>query len=298
MYRPPYHFQTTNTSLQSSQFIGKQYCMASREQDKKWLDFFSLSHIAMSSMNHHEVSFNTGYLGLDIIAPIHNSILEENKTQVIMAVVESPTEEWSKNMTFTSSVNIDPPTHVEFADVFLGEKSPKKSEIVGYLYKMLRDPQFQVSSDLAVKSSHFMVDFDQQLHPSIASENALSFALQGHFNYSDANQDSVLSKVQHEYNLSLHHGSRTIRSPIQELIFDTQSLGSLANLTYTVKILAFNRPRSLVRLLNSLNHVDFTYFNFEPVRLGSISLEFLIDANRTMKVNFQQDDLSLLPSSS
>ncbi len=278
MYRPPYSLPSSSSG---DRYFGKHFCISPSKYDK-WSDFFSFPEISKS------VSFNSGYLGVDIITPVHNTILLENKTQVIMAVVEAPTSEFSINEKFASSVNIDPPTHVEFQDVFLGEKSAKKTEVVGYLYKMLSSPHIQVSADLAIRRQHFMIDFDGQLEPNTVAENTLAFATNG---YSKPTQ-STNSKDMPASSLDFS-GSRIFRSPFHSSLEAVALEESMPNISYTVKVLAFKRPESLQRLLNSLSKVDFHYYNFDPVRLGRVAIEFLIDANRTHKVKEKQSPRGL-----
>jgi hypothetical protein len=278
-YRPPFPATSRNNS---NVYFGSRYCYSATKHQDKWKLWFS-----------NQTRRDRDFVSLDVILPRHNQQLTENTP--VMALVETQDRFLIEKSKFQFHVHSDPPTWLpSFGSIMLGNKAYKKnsSQLMSHVFQ-LEDTTFGVAVDIAMGRNSFGIDFLHSVHPALIIDRVQRVVVYNNYDQQRSDYSSVHAMTS-PWGILLrdvhqNHISNDFMVSREFNNISTQPLTSIAatnmpKLTFVIKILTFNRPKSLLRLLESLRTVDWSYFNYDPIERGSVHLEFLIDGHRDIQV--------------
>jgi len=189
---------------------------------------------------------------LSLILPIHNSMIS---TPLLMAQAHTEGSEFNVS-TGRFWLETSPPNFIRFETLGVYQLEVKKSNNINSLTIILDDTSFAVSADVGVNRSVFSFDRDGSCHEA-ANENVLKTKrLRSDSDIEPTRIKCDLcepQKLEEEYVASAGSDENAVSFRLE----------------YAIKVLAYNRPASLSRLLRSLADADY---------LGhTISLEIFVD---------------------
>lgn len=188
---------------------------------------------------------------LSLILPVHNSMIS---TSLLMAQAHTESSEFNVSSgRFWLETN--PPNFIEFNTLGVYQLEVKKSDNINCLSVILDKTSISISADVGVNRTVFSFDRNGKAHEA-ANENVLKTKRA----YSNPRIEHLKCEI-----------CDTVK--LRSLEYDESGQpGTAVNsfrLNYTIKVLAYNRPASLSRLLQSLADADY---------LGlSIPLEIFVD---------------------
>lgn len=240
---------------------------------------------------------------LHIVLPYHNSVFATNTSTLLTQVITEGLSELSGSGVFY--VENNPPSYISFRMLGVYELSiHQSSNTIMPLTAMLDFSNIDISVDVSLNRTDFACDMRRSWH-QIANNGVLGQRLHSFEgsvvlpSLSDTtsqkdDQSSLQSidrLISHEASNNqsfLHHES--YMSSITEA---SESSGNIKSIqfTYHIKVLTFNRPKSLNRLLNSLRAAKYHEIQGDQAQShkgrynqSHIALDILIDRERHAEV--------------
>lgn len=207
---------------------------------------------------------------ISIVLPVHDALLKSDR-MLMQVLTESNSSSGDAPFDTRLWVGVDPPTYVPFKnigilDMTTGLRGSRLLSLTG----SVEQSNVAVSVDVAKNSDVFANDRGHQFH-FLANEHVLQTRL----------EDSVDGL---EVERCPRHGEGLSQPLFNVCVEDGVAVGAnqssyggpanqVVSMSYVIKVLAFNRPSSLRRLLASLHAAE--YLNY------SVPLEIIVDGNRT-----------------
>jgi hypothetical protein len=180
---------------------------------------------------------------LSIVLPIHNSNIFTPKLLVQVLKEDIPTKNSGDLVIWVES---DPPSYVDFSMAGIVELSLNSNKTITSITATIKNTNIIVSVDVGLFRQNFGSDSKDS-------------------NFVEANERVLKLKRTNrisEININL----------MNESLYSNSIL-----ISYHIKVLTYNRPKSLGRLLRSLNEAEYIDHN-------NITLEILIDGAKTKSV--------------
>ena len=190
---------------------------------------------------------------LNIILPLHNAVTSSERNVMQVLREENIPEDDRKKGDLIVWVESDPPSYAEFSSSGIGQLIMGSSGLVTSVTACLFGTNIEVSVDIGVNRTHFAADFDGKAEVITAAHEKVQAIWAEH---------PLESEPQLVWN--------------DENIKASGELSS--DLTYVIKVLAYKRPESLMRLLDSL-------FAAEYGEQTDIALEIFVDYAKSAEVN-------------
>ena len=207
---------------------------------------------------------------VSIVLPVHDALLESDR-MLMQVLTESNSSSGDALFGTRLWVGVDPPTYVPFKnigilDMTTGSGGSRLLSLTG----SVEQSNVAVSVDVAKNTDVFANDRGHQYH-FLANEHVLQTRLDDSVGALEVERcpqhnESVgepLFNVCVEDNVANGANQSRYVEPADEAVA----------MSYVIKVLAFNRPSSLKRLLVSLYAAE--YLNY------SVPLEIIVDGNRT-----------------
>lgn len=230
-----------------------QMCTTADHPLMKWKEIF------------HEVSRNFNLSSINVVYPVHNSMISPGRFIVqVSAEHWLPTERPSVTMWLASN----PSVYLEGVGVY--ELIMRGNLTTSSLRTMVGDSSFVVAADYSIGKSTFSIDRADAFH-EIAHEYVVS----------------LMMKTPKIY--TLEHKNHVIFDRNAQPSSSSANFSSKIFMTYSIKVLAFNRPRSLNRLLTSLSRADY--------QSNNVSLEIFIDGERSTSDTLLIEEVILVADS-
>ena len=205
-----------------------------------------------------------------IVLPVHDALLESDR--MLMQVLTETTSS-SVDALFDTRlwVGVDPPTYVPFKNIgILDMTTVLGGSRLLSLTGSVEQSNVAVSVDVAKNSDIFASDRGHRYH-FLANEHVLQTRLDDSVDgleverctRHDQGDDQQLFNACLEDDVAAGANQSRYGEPVDQAVA----------MSYVIKVLAFNRPSSLKRLLTSLHAAE--YLNL------SVPLEIIVDGNRT-----------------
>lgn len=204
---------------------------------------------------------------LTIVQPIHNTVT--NSTRLLVQVSKEDTVKGGLRVHYEA----DPPSHLDFENSGIFELNIEQiGGAICALTAKVKDSNIEVSVDVAVGRQSFASDRGGK-YVYEANEYVLGTIRQEAMDKIDAEKTSLTSEGSSSV-AAAAASTTSVRDSYLNDYDDRSTAHHSVDMAYHIKVLTYNRPDSLLRLLTSLGEALY-------LPGVNVSLEIIIDGNRT-----------------